>query len=196
MLKQELESANDQAETLRKENHSLRHDLMTLRLEVRQALLGASGMHPDDDIDDLDVDPCMYEMPYDMVKNQIRTDVRKDLQKHKKEGRKRAEEGQYRTARDPGETNDSQPGPIPDHLHARDGPAEPFGTSFPDDPGLAPDAGLDGLGLSELDNVPDLDLGLNFPQDSIVSNDPGYNLDGLGAGLEDLNYGDAEMKFD
>jgi len=80
LLQSELKASNDRVEELSHENQAMRHDLMTLRLEIRNRL---RQDEPDgEDFEELggpDVNPHMFEMPYGRVQKQIKSDVRNDI---------------------------------------------------------------------------------------------------------------------
>merc|ERR1719499_2747825 len=151
---------------------------MTLRLEVRQALLGGAEDHFDEPID-LDVDPHVFEMPYAMVQDQVKNDVKKDLNKHRRQEREKKEEG-YRQDHMPmyENTHDDTPGgelheapaaggPIPDHLDARGYHHQQPGQAFRE--AQARDFKMDGgdglgdlVGLGDIGDVPEIGLDLTF----------------------------------
>jgi len=198
LLKTELNQAKERTDELSDENQNLRHDLMTLRLEVRQALLGEELGDNYDEPMDLDVSPHVFEMPYDMVQSQIRNDVKKDLNKYRKQ-EKQKREGYRNTDDTPGgELHQDLPanedgGPI-DHLGG--GQYHPQQPGQPDDDLGGPDIGLEALG-----SVPELELDLNFAGGSGGPDDLGggnYDMGGLDMGddMYDLNNGLNEMKFD
>jgi len=146
-LKRELQKFTDEANALAKENQQLKQNLMTLRLEVRHKLLGdvnGDGAYEEIPIEKLDVNPHLFEMPYEIVRKHIRAATRKDLAEYRKESNRKQEEGSKRSILNERGDGENPGGPIPKNI-SKSSNAEPrFPDNFPE--------------FADLENVPDYDI--------------------------------------
>jgi len=144
-LKRELHLHTEKVEELSKDNRALKQKLMTLRVEVK--LLGernADGAYEDIPMEMLDINPHIFEMPYDMVKNFIKAEVKKDL-KAFREKRKLAEGGRQSVISTVRAVGENPEGPIPSHTNKPRNPRTHSDAKIPE--------------FTELEQAPDYDLG-------------------------------------
>jgi len=118
-IKRELQSHTEKVNELTTENQQLKQKLMTLKLEVK--LLGernGDGAYEDLPMEKLDINPHLFEMPYDMVRNFVKAETRKDLKAFREKRERKLAEGSTRSmissARGVGENPE---GPIPSHIN-------------------------------------------------------------------------------
>jgi len=116
-IRRELQSHTEKVNELATENQQLKQKLMTLRLEVK--LLGdrnSDGAYEDLPMEKLDINPHLFEMPYDMVRNFVKAETRKDLKAFRERRERKLVEGSRHSLNVRG-VGENPEGPLPSHIN-------------------------------------------------------------------------------